>query len=73
MKVKVRVVPCVGTFTDMCSGENPTILGGIVSLAPPVGAWVVFAHECENIIDPSTMATGMTGKNLLIIFFIYRS
>ena len=67
-------VPCTGTFTDLCSGENLTIRGGIVSLTPPDGALVVFAHECENIIEPSTSATGMTGKNLdnILLFIIYQ-
>ena len=26
----------------------------MVSFGPPLGGVVVFAHECENIIDPNT-------------------
>jgi hypothetical protein len=44
--------------------------GGIVSLGPPLGGVVVFAHEYENIIDPSTIPIGMAGKNLDKNFFI---
>ena len=76
LNVKVKVVPCTGTFTDMCLGEKATIVGGIVSLAPPEGAWVVLAHECENNIDPRTRATGTAGTSRvsnLLQFIIYRS
>ena len=41
-----------------------------MSLGPPVGGVVVFAHECENIVIPSIRATGMAGKNLDIYLLI---
>ena len=75
-KVKTNLVSWVGTFTDICSGEKDTIRGGMVSLAPPVGAWVVFAHECENSTEPRIRATGTAGTSLgnnLFQFIIYQS
>ena len=45
--------------------------GGMVSLGPPVGGVVVFAHECEKIIEPKTSAMGMIGKNLDRNLFIF--
>jgi hypothetical protein len=47
------------------------ITGGMVSFGPPLGGVVVFAHECENIIDPNTRAMGRIGKNFDMNLFIY--
>ena len=58
-----NLVFSTGTLVAPGSGYSLVIIGGIVSLGPPLGGVVVFAHECENIIDPSMMTTGMTGKN----------
>lgn len=44
--------------------------GGIVSLGPPLGGVVVFAQECENIIVPKMIPTGMIGKYFSNILFI---
>jgi predicted cation transporter len=41
-----------------------------VSLGPPVGGVVVFAHECENITVPMITETGIIGNNLAKNFFI---
>ena len=46
------------------------IRGGIVSFGPQLGGVVVFAHECEKIMLPSTIATGIIGKNLSRNFLI---
>jgi hypothetical protein len=45
--------------------------GGMVSLGPPLGGVVVFAHEGENIIVPIIMATGTAGIKISnSLFFI---
>ena len=75
-KVKTSFVSFTGTFTDMFAGEKATMRGGMVSFLPPVGACVVFAHECENSMEPSTRATGKAGTSLVSVLFqsvIYRS
>ena len=65
------LVPCTGTFVMLISGYISVMSGGIVSFGPPLGGVVVFAHECENIIVPSTKAMGIAGKNLDINLFIF--
>jgi hypothetical protein len=42
----------------------------MVSFGPPLGGVVVLAHECENIMLPNMMLTGIAGQNLFSIFFI---
>ena len=42
----------------------------MVSFGPPLGAEVVFAHEYEKIIAPSTVAMGNIGKKLFSNLFI---
>ena len=55
------------------AGYISVITGGIVSLGPPLGGVVVFAHECENIIAPNTSAIGINGKNLDRNLFIFNN
>ena len=64
LNVKVTCVPLTETLVEPGAGETLTILGGIVSFRPPVGAWVVFAQECENMVIPITITTGIRGKYL---------
>lgn len=52
------------------AGNISVITGGIVSFGPPLGGVVVLAQECEKIIDPRMIATGMAGHIADIIFFI---
>ena len=47
-----------------------SITGGMVSFGPPLGGVCVFAHECENAVDPMMSARGMSGSNLFMNFFI---
>jgi hypothetical protein len=46
------------------------IIGGMVSLGPPLGGVVVLAQECENIIDASMIVTGTAGHKYVSIFFM---
>jgi hypothetical protein len=52
-------------------GNISSITGGIVSLGPPDGGVWVFAHECENIVDPMMKSTGISGNMCLKIFLIF--
>ena len=44
LKVKTILAPLVGTIVVPGRGDISTITGGMVSLRPPEGACVVFAH-----------------------------
>ena len=70
LKVKVTFVPLTGTLVVPGFGETLTTTGGIVSLNPPVGAWVVFAQEWENMEEMITTAAGIRGRNLVRDLFI---
>ena len=70
LKVMTIWVLCVGTLVLPGRGEMLVMTGGIVSLSPPLGGVVVLAQECENIIAPSTNATGIPGMSLSICLFI---
>ena len=70
LNVNTTSVPLTGTFTVPGLGLTLTMEGGMVSFSPPVGAWVVFAQECENIVDRMMIAAGIKGKNLERNFFI---
>ena len=44
--------------------------GGMVSFGPPLGAFVVLAHECENIMPERISITGIPGSRYENLFFI---
>ena len=71
MKVSFSCVLCEGTFVCPGTGSSSVITGGIVSLAPPLGGVVVFAHECEKIMLPKIISTGTPGISILSILFIF--
>lgn len=56
-----------GKFVAPGKGLMPVIIGGMVSLRPPVGAWVVLAQEGLNIIGSSTIALARSGINAFLM------
>ena len=53
------------------NGVISVISGGNVSFGPPLGGVVVLAQECENIIIPRIIVTGIAGSRFISFFFIY--
>ncbi len=70
LKVKTTFVPWTGTDTAPKAGDTLLTTGGSVSLSPPVGACVVFAHEGWNTDKTNSAAAGIRGKNFERKFFI---
>ena len=52
-------------------GFSLVMTGGMVSFGPPVGGVVVFAHEGEKTIIARMMATGIRGRYVFRILFIF--